>query len=961
MTRMYVALDLEMTGLQSERDAIVEIGAVKFRDDQVLETWSSLVNPNRPLPHKIERLTGITQRELERAPSLHFLLPALTRFIGEHPIVGHSIQSDLAFLQRVGYTAPPPALDTYELACILMPYASRYSLAKLAKELDIEVPGHHRALHDAHLAHRLFIALLERARRLEPKVVQEIAHIGDKTDWPLKFAFQDLVRTHARTSFASGTIGAQLTAKGAVRDETLGLVFSRDPKERPLKPNLTNKPLDVDALAELLAPEGPLAQHLEGYEHRPQQIEVLRAVANAFNDDATLLVEAGTGTGKSLAYLIPAIDWAVKNNQRVVISTNTKNLQDQLFQKDIPDLRKILPVEFKAAVLKGRANYLCRRRLDVLRKNDKPAQDEVRVLAKVLAWLPSTTTGDSAELMLRDSEMSVWARLASDVEHCAPEVCNLRQEGKCFFYRARERAESAHLIIVNHALLLSDMASENRVLPDYKYLIVDEAHHLELRATEALSFTVSRSSLESLLRGLAHERGGLVGNLAGSLRHSDAPPSLKREIQNILDDAAQDIDRALRGIYDLASALERFLDQQDQLPGESESAYDRQIRLTPARRAQPEWSGIEIAWDDFGARLEKVRASLGKIYEAWIELGEYEVPHRVELEQELAFAHRNLGEVHAKMETLIAKPGSQGIYWATVNKNTRDISLNSAPLNVGDLLQKGLFAGKATTILTSATLCVDKGFTHIKSRLGIGDWADELTVGSPFDYGRAAAVFVPTDIPEPGQPGYQKTLEAALVDLVRATRGRALVLFTSRAQLQNTYRAVTRPLEEDEIIVLAQKLDGSHHQILETFKTQERTVLLGTKSFWEGIDVVGEALSCLVITRLPFSVPSDPIFAARSETFDDSFAQYAVPEAVLRFRQGFGRLIRSRNDRGIVVVLDKRVLTKNYGRLFLHALPVQASAGTLKELPGWAARWLDGGEVDDAGASPVSEARAEPT
>ena len=945
MTRVYVALDLEMTGLHSERDAILEVGAVKFRDDEVLGTWSSLVNPNRSLPHKIERLTGITQSEVERAPALHSVLPTLARFIGEHPIVGHSIHSDLAFLQHAGYPAPPPALDTFELACILMPYASRFSLARLANELGIEFATHHRALDDAKLAHRLFCALLERAKKLDQKIVQEIARFTEKSDWPLKFAFQDILRDKARTAFAPGTIGAQLAAKGAAGDETLGLLFSRDRGERPLKPKINQQPLDVDALAQLLAPTGPFAQQFQGYEHRPQQIEVLRAVAEAFNDSALLLVEAGTGVGKSLAYLLPAIHWAIQNQHRVVISTNTINLQDQLVGKDIEDLRKILHLDFKAALLKGRANYICRRRLDALRHSEKLNSAEIRVLAKVLAWLPSTTTGDSAELTLMGpEENAVWSRLSSDVEHCSSESCQFKQENKCFFYRAREKAESAHVVIVNHALLLSDMASETRVLPEYKYLVIDEAHHLEARATEALSFDVSSSSLESLFRGLANERGGLIGTLAGALRHSDVPPSIQREMQNLFGDVAQDIDHALRGVYDFFNTLDHFLGQQEQLPGESETGYDRQIRLTASRRAQPEWSGIEIAWDDFGARFAKVREGIEKIYGAWEELDEYEVPGQPDLESELAFAMRRVSETRQQMEALVTKPATSGIYWATINKNTGNISLHTAPLHVGELLQKKLFAGKEATILTSATLCVDKSFEHIKSRLGIGDWSDELTVGSPFDYAQAALVFVPKDIPEPGQPGYQKAVEAALVELLRATQGRALVLFTSHSQLQATYRAITRPLEEDAIIVIAQNLDGSRRQVLETFKTQERTALLGTKSFWEGIDVAGEALSCLVIARLPFSVPSDPIFAARSETFDDSFGQYAVPEAVLRFRQGFGRLIRSKNDRGIVVVFDKRVLTKNYGRLFLSSLPpVQiVKDKELKELPKVAAGWIEG-------------------
>jgi len=943
MSRIYISLDLETTGLQSDRDAIIEIGAVKFRGDEVMGEWSSLVNPNRPLPHKIERLTGITQSEVEHAPSLFTALPQLARFIGENPIVGHNIQFDLAFLQKAGYTFSGGSLDTFELACILMPYASRYSLGKLMDELGIEFPTRHRAIEDARAAQQLFNALLERAKRLDQKIIQEISKLGEKSNWSLRYAFQDLVRDRARNAFAPGSIGAQLAAKTTMQDETLGLLFSRDRDERPLKPKAHSDPLDVDALAHLLGPDGLFAQAFAGYENRPQQVDMLRAVANAFNDNATVLVEAGTGTGKSLAYLIPSIYWAAQNNQRVVISTNTINLQDQLFLKDIPDLRKVLPIEFKAALLKGRSNYVCRTRLDALRRSDKLAPEQARVLAKVLAWLPSTTTGDSAELILMGpAENAVWSSISSDQDHCSADRCAMQQQGKCFFYRAREKAESAHVIIINHALLLSDVATENRVLPEYKYLVVDEAHHLEARATDAMSFEASSSSLEQMLRGFANERGGLIGNLAGALRNSDVPPNLKRDTQNIFSDVAQDVDRAMRGVYDFFNALQKFLDAQEQMPGESESAYDRQVRLTPARRSNPGWSGIEIAWEEFGATLAKARDGMEKIYNAWSELDSYEVPNQPDLETELAFAMHRVSETRAQLEALVTKPQASGIYWANIDKKNGNISLHVAPLYVGDLLQKQFFAGKDAVVLTSATLRVGNNFDYIKTRLGIGDWADQLAVGSPFDFAQAAMVYVPTDMPEPGQPGYQKAVETSLIDLLRATQGRTLVLFTSHSQLQATYRAITRPLEEDGIIVIAQNLDGSRRQVLETFKTQERTVLLGTKSFWEGVDVVGEALSCLVIARLPFSVPSDPIFAARSETFDDSFAQYAVPEAVLRFRQGFGRLIRSKNDRGIVVVLDKRVLTKNYGRMFIESLPpVSKYQGPLKELPAFASKWIE--------------------
>ncbi len=943
MPRIYIALDLETTGLQADRDTIIEIGAVKFRGDEILDEWSALVNPQRALAHKITRLTGIAQADLDDAPSLNSVLPALKRFIGELPIVGHNIQFDRAFLQRGGYAIFAHALDTFELACILMPYASRFSLGKLLDELGIAFPTRHRALDDARAVFQLFNALLDRAARLSPKAIEDIARIGDKADWSLKLAFQDLIRDRSRAAFGTGTIGAQLKAKGFLSedDEALGALFAQDRDERPLKPNARQQPLDADALARLLGPDGEFAQKFPGYEHRPQQIEMLRAVVDAFNDGGTLLVEAGTGTGKSVAYLVPALYFAAQNNQRVVVSTNTINLQDQLYTKDIPDLKEILPVEFKAALLKGRANYLCRRRLDSLRRKERLAPEEARVLAKVLAWLPSTTTGDNAELTLVNTESAVWAALASDADYCTAERCSFNQEGKCFFYRAREKAACAHLVVVNHALLLTDMALENQVLPEYKYLVIDEAHHLEARATEALSFQASRSSLEALLLSLAHARGGLLGSLAGSLRHAGLKPAVKAEMQNLLNDVAQDIERAQRGVYDFFNALENYLNQQELAPGETDNQYDRQIRITKARRAQPAWSDLEIVWDDFGARLAKARDGIEKIYGVWSDLEPDDAPSQPELEQELAAALRKLGETRAQLEALVTKPQPTGIYWATVNKGKGDIALNAAPLYVGEHLQKKLFAAKEATVLTSATLSVEKNFAYIKSRLGLGDWADELAVGSPFDFKRAALVFIPSDIPEPGEPGYQKAVEQTLIELARATQGRALVLFTSHSQLQSTYRAITRPLEEDEIVVIAQNLDGSRRQVLETFKTQERTVLLGTKSFWEGIDVVGEALSALVIARLPFSVPSDPIFAARSETFEESFSQYAVPEAVLRFRQGFGRLIRSKEDRGIVVVLDKRVTTKRYGRMFIESLPeVSVMRESLNKLPAAAAEWL---------------------
>ncbi len=938
MPRIYVALDLETTGLDAARDAIIEVGAVKFRGDKVLGTFSTFVRPGRPIPPLITGLTGIRNEDVAGAPGLREVLARLARFVGDYPIVGHSVGFDLGFLRRHAQFLDNELLDTFELASVLLPEADRYSLQALSQLLGIELEQAHRALDDARATFHLFRRLLRRAAALPPSTLKQIIGHAERARWEAIGFFQDAAEEAARNPPAR-------TAAARPERPPAGPLFAVPAQARPLRPSDTVHPLDVDALAALLDTESDFAAHFPGYEHRPQQVTMLRAVAQALNRGEHLLVEAPTGVGKSLAYLIPAVHWAVQNRERVVVSTNTINLQEQLYHKDLPDLARALSLEFRATVLKGRSHYLCPSRLLSLLRRGATSPDEARVLAKVLVWRAQTNDGDGDALFLPSTvERSIWRQLSADHEGCMPDKCRHFQEGECFFYNARRAADAAHLVIVNHALLLADIAVQNRALPEYDYLIVDEAHHLEAATTDGLSFEADRHSIRRQLNevGQIDVQGrvsGLLSEVIGRCQKGNLPREVLGQVELSVGRIGMAVERALRESNAFFDRLEQFVEEHR---GGRKSQYAYRLRITPSTRVQPAWEGVEIAWDAANAPLAAIADDLERLAGSLDDLVGYDVQDVEELQSQILGVARRLAEARGQVNRMITMPDPDLIYWVRLDPDRNRLSLHAAPLHVGPLVEEHLFNKKKAVILTSATLRTNDSFDYLRERLNAWE-ADELAVGSPFDYRNSTLVYLVNDIPEPNQQGYQQAVERGMVSLFRATQGRALALFTSYNQLRATLRAIKEPLAQSGITVQAQGEGSSRAQLLEDFRTGERRVLLGTRSFWEGVDVPGEALSCLAIAKLPFSVPNDPIFAARSETFERPFFEYAVPEAILRFLQGFGRLIRSRTDRGVVVIFDKRLLTKSYGSLFLDSLPDPTlRQGSLAMLPRTAARWLDG-------------------
>ncbi len=925
-----IAIDIETTGLDQNREAIIEVGAVKFNGRRVEDEFSTLLNPNRHIPEFITGLTGIDDAMVRQAPRMREIAHELEAFVGNAPVVGHNVRFDLGFLQQAGLFQFNEVIDTYELASVLMPSASRYNLGALGQQLGIPLPATHRALDDARVTHAVYVRLFEMAKELPLDTLAEIVRLGEPIEWDAGWVFQQVMRARTKE-------GVQ--AKRVHKTASPASAFDSAPKEYPpLQRNESPIPIDPEEAASILEYGGPFSQYFESYEHRPEQVEMLRAVANALSNGNHLMVEAGTGVGKSFAYLIPAALFAMQNNTRVVVSTNTINLQDQLIKKDIPDLCAALDIDLRAAVLKGRVNYLCPRRLQYARQHGPANKDELRVLAKILVWQLENQSGDRNEINLTgQAEREVWSRLSADDDNCNAETCMARTGGLCPFHRARQAAQAAHVLIVNHALLLSDIATGSKVLPEYDYVIVDEAHHMESATTSALSFRLTQFDMERMTREIGGSSAGALGQLLTATHDSLRPSDfglLQQKVKRATDQAFR-LEQLSREFF---SVLNDFAYLQRE--GQPHTNYAWQLRIVPATRTLPGWEQVEIAWDQAGETMHLLLASLSELYKDMASL--YSDGHD-ELEDpmsNLSNLIRRMTEAEAAANGMIVKPSNEVIYWIEINPRGDKISLNAAPLRVGPLVEKYLWHEKASVVLTSATLTTHGEFQYMRNTLN-ADEADELTLGSPFDYESSTLLYIANDIPEPNLNGYQQSLDRGLVQLARASGGRMLVLFTSYAALKKTAQAITGPLAKDEIYVFEQGEGASPNALLESFKSTGRAVLLGTRSFWEGVDVPGEALSVVVITKLPFDVPSDPLIAARSELYEDPFNEYYLPEAILKFRQGFGRLIRTASDRGVVVILDRRVLTKQYGRLFLESLPqCTARQGPTTNLPREAARWL---------------------
>ncbi len=894
VARPLVIVDLETTGLDPIRDEIIQVAALRIdpaAPDPVLRFASSLVCPRAPVPREILRLTRLDPDAVAAAPPWSTVGPALQAFVGATPVAGHNVAFDLKFLEEAGLRLSG-GLDTWDWARIAFPARANFKLAELA--LDLAVPGtSHDARTDVAACYHVMAAVHRRLAQLGPTTAGLLRHIlaGEAGWW----------RWEAARAGSEAALFRRVAEAPAV---TLG-----------------RRGVEMGPIRECFAPEGVLAALHPGWQSRPGQVAMADAVEEALANAATLVAEAGTGVGKSLAYLMPAVRQAAYEGSRVVVATHTVALQDQLWQKDVPEALRALGLEdVPRALVKGRARYLC-----LLKAEEETGGVDIAwnweqrvAAASLIVWLVDTDSGERDEWVggrLPDAQV-VWEAVAADPDACLGARCP--HAGACYMRKSRRQAEGANLVVTNHALLLAH-ASQGGVLPEFQHLVVDEAHHLPEVADEALGLRVELVRSARLLAEWAK------------------PTGILGKSHDLLGARA---DRVRESLYGNSALLEQaataLAELGRRLTGDSASngaSRVETVRIVPPVAAALEESGVAALLQDAGDSLAMAARLLADAV-ADADSGDPSADGRSARWVQLGRMERVLQELAVGLQAFRER-SDDWVDWWEWNASATQVVIRRAPLNPGPLLHERLWSAvPGGTVLTSATLTAEGRFDYLGDQLGLARDARVTPFPSPFATHEQSILAIASDFPLPADPGHLARVGDFVEALAMRLGGRLMVLVTSRAAVRVLADRLDAPLTRARIDLLVQGPNGTPHQLATHLQAQPASVLLGTSGLWEGVDVPGPALAAVVLARLPFGYPGEPLEQARADVLArggrSAFRARSLPQAVLKFRQGFGRLLRTESDRGAVVVLDPRILPAGagaqgggtrYGRAFLQSLP----------------------------------------
>jgi ATP-dependent DNA helicase DinG len=912
----FVALDIETTGFDFVDNEIIEIGAVRFVKGEEEEKFSLFIKPIKPVPRFIKQLTHITDEQLAGGESLDDALVKLLEFLGTDLVLCHNTSFDIGFLNKKYESKGLPKLsnqqlDTLDLARMYLPFIQNHKLGTVAEYFQIDLSNAHRAIFDAKATGEILLKILDFINENIPlKLNHQLLEIANSSRYLIGLSsFLEKIVEHQKKN---------------------ALLSKKKPKidfhNRNYIEHIPEK-IEETTIDAAFKKGGLFSQQYDKYELREGQIDMAKAILNRYERSEFLLVEAGTGVGKSLAYLVPSIMFSNANeNAKIIISTNTKNLQEQLFYNDLPTVSKSINLPFKAALLKGRRNYACQKKwLEVSMDRDRLlSSSEMRSMLNLIVWKEYTETGDISENSSFNSnrDTSLWKKLSADNFICRKRRCPHFKQ--CYLMNIRTKAEESNLVIINHHLLLADITADFAALGEYEYLIVDEAHNLPQLAQIELGMSISYPEINNFFSSIFSAKKkfqyGVLLNLKTAAIKSDFPRKVEflekiEEVINLIDsnkDMFADFFRRISNVV------------------KKQGSYGK-LRIKDTEEHEfltADFNKIIDFWKVFSRSFLPIFEILSNVNKQRF------VDHGPNLEI-LENIQKRIAEYYNTLLTLYNPDLKEYAYWMESFQTQDDKYpagvLCYCPLNVNEIFQKKLYERMKSIVFTSATIAIRDKFKYFSNRMGLDlleeGFVQELVVQSPFDYHKQSMVLVAGFLPDPKDRFFVSQSLEVIRQSVEISQAGTMVLFTAYKNLNEAYDELGDEFYAKDIPLFTQGKGMGRSAMLKEFRANRNSVLFGTNSFWEGVDVPGESLELLVVHKLPFLVPSEPIVEAYLEKLaeegKDSFMHYMLPNALLKFRQGFGRLIRHKTDRGVVLVLDNRIMTKRYGQFFKDTVPAR--------------------------------------
>lgn len=912
MTNKYVVIDLETTGNSPKRgDKIIQFAAVVIENGKISEQYSALIYPKQSIPPFIEELTGINDEMVKNSPLFSEIAEKIDELLNDAYFVAHNVLFDLSFLQgelvAAGYEGFfGPVLDTVELARILFPTSDSYKLNDLAVQEGLQHDRPHQADSDAYVTAELFLNFLNQLEKLPLKTLLQLSRLSSGLKSDIHMLLDDLILVKEKSI---EVFPAQL-------ELFHGLALKKRKSEtETAEANNLAYPLLEHEKEQLLKSVFP------SYEKRDGQFIMMDTIYDSFQNQQHALIEAGTGVGKSLAYLIPGAVFAKRTGKPVVISTYTTQLQHQLMVKDIPLLREMFPVPIKTAVLKGRGHYLSLAKFKQSLAEDDDNYDTTLTKMQILIWLTETETGDSDELNLSSGGQIFWNKIKSDFTEFLQEKDWIPFD---FYYQARQLSLKADLIITNHSLLLSDLVSDQSLIPEYEFAVVDEGHHFEKASGKYFGLSIDYLSTRLLIGQLGlYEQKQLFYQLENLLKDCKINSIHTFEANRLISDLIYTMDEFFKIAAIFAKNKTKI----------KQRSFNRISMRLKRYETGKEWSALISEAERFSFLLKDTQDFLKErlllIKQHDLALSEIQKA----LLEEIASIQKELLELRKTLKSIFLTPEENYVRWIELDLRAIQNStiVYAHPVNASQYLKDHFFDIKKSIIITSATLTVKNSFKFVMNELGIepNSTCKQQVIKSPFAYDEQVQLIIPEDLPEinfVSQDEYVASISEHIISIAEAAKGRMLILFTSHEMLKQTYDLIRDSGFLTDFAIMAQGItSGSRSRLTRNFQRFEKAILLGTSSFWEGVDIPGEDLSCLIIVRLPFSPPDEPLTDAKCELIREQggnpFSEYSLPEAVLRFKQGFGRLIRTASDRGIIIVFDRRIITARYGSAFLQSIP----------------------------------------